>query len=170
MSKRRAEKTCYNSVNTAFLADGSSSVGDSNLHRMLVFVSNTAETFEISDSGARIATVQFTYDQRTEFSFPDYSTKENVLAVVRNIRYMSSGTAADGQCYDDVRGPASAAHDAGITIFSVGVAWAPLGDLKDVAFKPEESRAFFTREFTGLEPIVSNVIRGICRDFSESQQ
>lgn len=58
----------------------------------------------------------------------------------------------------------------GITIFSVGVAWAPLDDLKDMASKPKESHAFFTREFTGLEPIVSDVIRGICRDFLESQQ
>ncbi|KAF3830213.1 hypothetical protein GH733_004032, partial [Mirounga leonina] len=177
-------KTCYNSVNIAFLIDGSSSVGDSNFHLMLEFVSNIAKTFEISDIGAKIAAVQFTYDQRTEFSFTDYSTKENVLAVIRNIRYMSGGTATgdaisftvrnvfgpvrespnknflvivtDGQSYDDVRGPAAAAHDAGITIFSVGVAWAPLDDLKDMASKPKESHAFFTREFTGLEPIVSD--------------
>ncbi|KAF6129430.1 cochlin [Phyllostomus discolor] len=191
-------KTCYNSVNIAFLIDGSSSVGDSNFRLMLEFVSNIAKTFEISDIGAKIAAVQFTYDQRTEFSFMDYNTKENVLAVIRNIRYMSGGTATgdaiaftvrnvfgpvrdspnknflvvvtDGQSYDDVRGPAAAAHDAGITIFSVGVAWAPLDDLKDMASKPKESHAFFTREFTGLEPIVSDVIRGICRDFLESQQ
>lgn len=191
-------KTCYNSVNIAFLIDGSSSVGDSNFRLMLEFVSNIAKTFEISDIGAKIAAVQFTYDQRTEFSFTDYNTKENVLAVLANIRYMSGGTATgdaisftvrnvfgpirdspnknflvivtDGQSYDDVRGPAAAAHDAGITIFSVGVAWAPLDDLKDMASKPKESHAFFTREFTGLEPIVSDVIRGICRDFLESQQ
>nr|XP_008521104.1 PREDICTED: cochlin isoform X1 [Equus przewalskii] len=133
-------KTCYNSVNIAFLIDGSSSVGDSNFRLMLEFVSNIAKTFEISDIGAKIAAVQFTYDQRTEFSFTDYSTKENVLAVIRNIRYMSGGTATgdaisftvrnvfgpmrdspnknflvivtDGQSYDDVRGPAAAAHDA----------------------------------------------------------
>uniref|UniRef100_A0A8D2AVS4 Cochlin n=1 Tax=Sciurus vulgaris TaxID=55149 RepID=A0A8D2AVS4_SCIVU len=191
-------KTCYNSVNIAFLIDGSSSVGDSNFRLMLEFVSNIAKTFEISDIGAKIAAVQFTYDQRTEFSFTDYNTKENILAVIRNIRYMSGGTATgdaisftvrnvfgpvrdspnknflvivtDGQSYDDVRGPAAAAHDAGITIFSVGVAWAPLDDLKDMASKPKESHAFFTREFTGLEPIVSDIIRGICRDFLESQQ
>nr|XP_010333276.1 cochlin isoform X2 [Saimiri boliviensis boliviensis] len=191
-------KTCYNSVNIAFLIDGSSSVGDSNFRLMLEFVSNIAKTFEISDIGAKIAAVQFTYDQHIEFSFTDYNTKENVLAAIRNIRYMSGGTATgdaisftvrnvfgpirespnknflvivtDGQSYDDVQGPAAAAHDAGITIFSVGVAWAPLDDLKDMASKPKESHAFFTREFTGLEPIVSDVIRGICRDFLESQQ
>ncbi|XP_036591828.1 cochlin [Trichosurus vulpecula] len=191
-------KTCYNSVNIAFLIDGSSSVGDSNFRLMLEFVSNIAKTFEISDIGAKIAAVQFTYDQRTEFGFTDYTTKENVLAVIRNIRYMSGGTATgdaisftvrnvfgpmrdgpnknfliivtDGQSYDDVQAPAAAAHKAGITIYSVGVAWAPLDDLKDMASEPKETHTFFTREFSGLEQIATDIIRGICRDFLESQQ
>ncbi|XP_027725864.1 cochlin isoform X1 [Vombatus ursinus] len=191
-------KTCYNSVNIAFLIDGSSSVGDSNFRLMLEFVSNIAKTFEISDIGAKIAAVQFTYDQRTEFSFTDYTTKENVLAVIRNIRYMSGGTATgdaisftvrnvfgpirdgpnknflvivtDGQSYDDVQAPAAAAHKAGITVYSIGVAWAPLDDLKDMASEPKETHAFFTREFSGLEQIATDIIRGICRDFLEAQQ
>nr|XP_020859905.1 cochlin isoform X2 [Phascolarctos cinereus] len=191
-------KTCYNSVNIAFLIDGSSSVGDSNFRLMLEFVSNIAKTFEISDIGAKIAAVQFTYEQRTEFSFTDYTTKENVLAVIRNIRYMSGGTATgdaisftvrnvfgpmrdgpnknflvivtDGQSYDDVQAPAAAAHKAGITVYSIGVAWAPLDDLKDMASEPKETHAFFTREFSGLEQIATDIIRGICRDFLEAQQ
>ncbi|XP_007660849.1 cochlin isoform X1 [Ornithorhynchus anatinus] len=191
-------KTCYNSVNIAFLIDGSSSVGDSNFRLMLDFVARVVETFEISDIGTKVAAVQFTYDQRTEFSFTDYTTKENVLAVIRQIRYMSGGTATgdavaftvrnvfgplrdspnknflvvltDGQSYDDVRGPAAAAHKAGITVFSIGMAWAPLDDLKDMASEPKESHTFFTREFAGLEQIVTDVIRGICRDFVDSRQ
>lgn len=58
----------------------------------------------------------------------------------------------------------------GITIFSVGVAWAPLDDLKDMASKPKEEHSFFTKEFTGLEALVPDVIRGICGDFVASQQ
>ncbi|NXJ15333.1 COCH protein, partial [Odontophorus gujanensis] len=191
-------KTCYNSVNIGFLIDGSSSVGESNFRLMLEFISNVAKAFEISDIGSKIATVQFTYDQRTEFSFTDYTTKEKVLSAIRNIRYMSGGTATgdaisfttrnvfgpvkdganknfliiltDGQSYDDVRGPAVAAQKAGITVFSVGVAWAPLDDLKDMASEPRESHTFFTREFTGLEQMVPDVIRGICKDFLDSKQ
>uniref|UniRef100_A0A8C0GUQ2 Cochlin n=1 Tax=Chelonoidis abingdonii TaxID=106734 RepID=A0A8C0GUQ2_CHEAB len=191
-------KTCYNSVNIAFLIDGSSSVGDSNFRLALEFISNVAKAFEISDIGSKIAAVQFTYDQRIEFSFTDYTTKEKVLSAVRGVRYMSGGTATgdaisfttrnvfgpvrdgpnknfllvltDGQSYDDVRGPAAAAHKAGITVFSIGVAWAPLDDLKDMASEPRESHNFFTREFTGLEQIVPDVIRGICRDFLNSKQ
>ncbi|XP_034966043.1 cochlin [Zootoca vivipara] len=191
-------KTCYNSVNIAFLIDGSSSVGDSNFRLMLEFISNVAKSFEITDIGAKIAAVQFTYDQRTEFSFTDYVTKERVLSAVRGIRYMSGGTATgeaityttrnvfgpvrdganknflviltDGQSYDDVRGPAVSAHKAGITTFSIGIAWAPLEDLKDMASEPRERHTFFTREFMGLEQLVPDVVRAICRDFLDSKQ
>ncbi|XP_048163756.1 cochlin isoform X2 [Corvus hawaiiensis] len=191
-------KTCYNSVNIGFLIDGSSSVGESNFRLILEFVSNVAKAFEISDIGSKVAAVQFTYDQRTEFSFTDHVTKEKVLSAIRNIHYMSGGTATgdaisfttrnvfgpvkdgpnknflivltDGQSYDDVRGPAAAAQKAGITVFSVGVAWAPLDDLKDMASEPRESHTFFTREFTGLEQMVPDIIRGICKDFLDSKQ
>ncbi|KAK2515434.1 Coch [Columba livia] len=191
-------KTCYNSVNIGFLIDGSSSIGESNFRLVLEFISNVAKAFEISDIGSKIAAVQFTYDQRTEFSFTDYTTKEKVLSAIRNIRYMSGGTATgdaisfttrnvfgpvkdganknflvvltDGQSYDDVRGPAAAAQKAGITVFSVGIAWAPLDDLKDMASEPRESHTFFTREFTGLEQMVPDIIRGICKDFLDSKQ
>uniref|UniRef100_A0A8D2L7Q3 Cochlin n=1 Tax=Varanus komodoensis TaxID=61221 RepID=A0A8D2L7Q3_VARKO len=191
-------KTCYNSVNIAFLIDGSSSVGDSNFRLMLEFISNVAKSFEITDIGAKVAAVQFTYDQHIEFSFADYVTKDDVISGLRGIRYMSGGTSTgeaisyttrnvfgpvrdgpnknflviltDGQSYDDVRGPAASAHKAGITIFSVGVAWAPLEDLKDMASEPKETHTFFTREFTGLGQIVPDVVRAICRDFMDSKQ
>lgn len=58
----------------------------------------------------------------------------------------------------------------GITVFSVGVAWAPLDDLKDMASEPRDSHTFFTREFTGLEQMIPDIIRGICKDFLDSKQ
>ncbi|CAJ0931830.1 unnamed protein product [Ranitomeya imitator] len=271
-------KTCYNSVNIAFLIDGSSSVGDQNFRLMLEFMSNIVRSFEVSDVGAKVAAIQFTYDQRLEFSLNDYPNKDDVLKAIYNIRYMSGGTATgdainfavrnvfqptkdghnknflviitDGQSYDDVRGPAITAqrsdisgtgkigtgiirvrvpvrfcgtsvwHTCGtrvppvcplgttrtvpetalkfsavpgivlkphsylpcssvccredmnirVTVYSVGVAWAPLEDLKDMASEPKNSHTFFTREFPGLEQIYSSIIRGICRDYLDSQK
>ncbi|KAG8560624.1 hypothetical protein GDO81_015051 [Engystomops pustulosus] len=191
-------KTCYNSVNIAFLIDGSSSVGDQNFRLMLEFMSNIVRAFEVSDVGAKVAAVQFTYDQRLEFGLNDYTNKDDVLRALYNIRYMSGGTATgeaitftvrnvfdpvrdghnknflviltDGQSYDDVRGPAYAAQRAGVTVYSVGVAWAPLDDLKDMASEPKNSHAFFTREFPGLENIAPSIIRGICRDYLDAQK
>ncbi|TRY84983.1 hypothetical protein DNTS_028858 [Danionella cerebrum] len=187
-------KTCYNSVDLGFLIDGSSSVGDVNFRLMLDLLVSIARSLDISDIGSRIGAVQFTYDQRMEFNFNDHTMKDNALRALQSISYMSGGTATgdainfavrslfktrtssnrkfliivtDGQSYDDVRGPALAAQREGITVFSVGVAWAPMEDLKAMASEPKESHVFFTREFTGLEQFQQPIVRGICRDFTE---
>ncbi|KAJ8291155.1 hypothetical protein GJAV_G00022010 [Gymnothorax javanicus] len=190
-------KTCYNSVNLGFLIDGSSSVGDSNFRLMLEFMAGIAEAFEISDLGARVGAVQFTYDQKLEMDFNHYTEKEAALEAIRGIRYMSGGTATgdaitytvdnlfrphkasagsnfliiitDGQSYDEVGGPAKNAKSEGITVFSVGVAWAPMDDLKTMASEPKGSHAFFTRDFTGLEQYQQAIVKGICQDFNEAQ-
>ncbi|XP_029688904.1 cochlin isoform X1 [Takifugu rubripes] len=186
-------KSCFNSVNIGFLIDGSSSVGHGNFQLVLEFLAGVAGTFDISDVGARIGAVQYTYDQRLEFGLLDHPTKDDVLAALRRISYMSGGTATgeaisycaqnlfrrtapgrnflivvtDGQSYDDVRRPAMEARAQGITIFSVGVAWAPLDDLRAMSSEPKDSHTFFTRDFSGLSELVPVLVRGICRDFSE---
>lgn len=190
-------RTCYNSVNLGFLIDGSSSVGEGNFRLMLDFIASVAGSFEVSDVGTRLGAVQFTYDQRLEFSFGQYSTKEDNLRALRGIPYMSGGTATgdaisyairnlfnnkrpggrgrnflivvtDGQSYDDVRGPARAAQKEGITVFSVGIAWAPMDDLRSMATEPKDAHTFFTREFNGLEQFQQPLVKAICRDFTEA--
>ncbi|XP_043929743.1 cochlin [Protopterus annectens] len=191
-------KTCYNNINVGFLIDGSSSVGEVNFRLVLEFIVSISTAFEISDIGSRVGVVQFTYDQKTEIEFAEYSAKDDLISAVRRINYMSGGTATgdalqyasrflfgpfktgthknyliiitDGQSYDDVGGPAQAAREEGITIFSVGVAWAPQEDLRDMASEPKESHVFFTREFTGLDQHVPEIVKGICKDFVEQQQ
>ncbi|MCJ8737080.1 hypothetical protein PDJAM_G00019750 [Pangasius djambal] len=188
-------KTCYNSVNLGFLIDGSSSVGDTNFKLVLSLLTSIARNFDISDAGSRIGAVQFTYDQRLEFGFSDHTKKDEALRALQNIPYLSGGTATgdaityamenlfqpqtmgmgkkfliivtDGQSYDDVRGPAIAAQRQGITVFTVGVAWAPMEDLKAMASEPKETHTFFTREFSGLEQFEQPIVRAICRDFTE---
>ncbi|XP_067099582.1 cochlin [Osmerus mordax] len=189
-------KTCYNSVNLGFLIDGSSSVGDGNFRLVLDFLSSIAGSFDISDVGTRIGAVQFTYDQRLEFGLYDYKDKEAAIRALQSVPYMSGGTATgdaitytvqnlflprragpgrnflivvtDGQSYDDVRGPALAAQKEGITVFSVGVAWAPVDDLRAMASEPKESHAFFSREFTGLQQFTQPLVRSICQDFTNA--
>ncbi|XP_037550721.1 cochlin [Nematolebias whitei] len=187
-------KTCYNSVNIGFLIDGSSSVGWQNFQLVLDFLAGIAQSFDISDVGAHIGAVQFTYEQRLEFGLFDHSSKEDAVGALRRISYMSGGTATgsaisyatqnlfrqrelghnflivvtDGQSYDDVRSPAMAAQSQGVTIFSVGVAWAPMGDLKTMSSEPKDEHTFFTREFTGLTEFIQPLVRGICRDFTEN--
>ncbi|KAK5857874.1 hypothetical protein PBY51_011087 [Eleginops maclovinus] len=187
-------KTCYNSVNIGFLIDGSSSVGHTNFQLVLDFLAGIAGSFDISDVGARVGAVQFTYEQRLEFGLLDHSDKEETMNALNRIPYMSGGTATgaaisyttqnlfrrmgpgrnflilvtDGQSYDDVRLPAIAAQNQGITMYSVGVAWAPLEDLRSMSSEPKDSHTFFTREFTGLAEFIPLLVRGICRDFTEN--
>ncbi|XP_034015678.1 LOW QUALITY PROTEIN: cochlin [Thalassophryne amazonica] len=187
-------KTCYNSVNIGFLIDGSSSVGVDNFRMVLDFLAGIARSFEISDMGARIGAVQFTYEQRLEFGLFDHFNKEQAINSLRRISYMNGGTATgaaityaaqnlfrrsgpgrnflilvtDGQSYDDVTQPALAAHKQGITIYSVGVAWAHRDDLRSMASEPKESHYYFTREFSGLSEFIQPLVRGICRDFTEA--
>ncbi|XP_042356741.1 cochlin [Plectropomus leopardus] len=187
-------KTCYNSVNIGFLIDGSSSVGEGNFQLVLDFVAGIARSFDISDVGARIGAVQFTYDQRLEFGLFDHSNKDDAINALRRIPYMSGGTSTgaaisyttqnlfrrtgpgrnflivvtDGQSYDDVRDPATVAQKQGVTMYSVGVAWAPLDDLRAMSSEPKDSHTFFTREFTGLAEFIPPLVRGICRDFTEN--
>ncbi|GAA6103143.1 cochlin [Tachysurus ichikawai] len=188
-------KTCYNSVNLGFLIDGSSSVGDVNFKLVLSLLSSIARNFDISETGSRIGAIQFTYDQRMEFGFSDFTKKDEALRALQNIPYLSGGTATgdaitfamenlfqprsmgtgkkfliivtDGQSYDDVRGPAIAAQRQGITVFTVGVAWAPMEDLRAMASEPKDTHTFFTREFSGLEQFEQPIVRAICRDFTE---
>lgn len=188
-------KTCYNSVNLGFLIDGSSSVGDQNFQMVLEFLAGIAQHFDISDVGTRVGAVQFTYDQRLEFGLFDHSQKQQVLSALTSIYYMSGGTSTgaaiefaihnlfsrrtgpgrnfliivtDGQSYDDVRVPALTAQKQGVHMMAVGVAWAPLDDLRDMASEPKENNAFFTREFTGLRDFIPAIVKGICRHFNDS--
>lgn len=188
-------KTCFNSVNLGFLIDGSSSVGDQNFRMVLEFLAGIAQHFDISDVGARVGAVQFTYDQRLEFGLYDHTDKQQAIGALTNIYYMSGGTATgaaiefaahhlfsrrtgpgrnflivitDGQSYDDVRVPALAAQRQGIHMVAVGVAWAPLEDLRDMASEPKENNAFFTREFTGLREFTMTIVKGICRVFNDN--
>ncbi|CAN9501945.1 unnamed protein product [Ophioblennius macclurei] len=187
-------KTCYNSVNIGFLIDGSSSVGHTNFELVLDFLIGIVRNFDVSDVGSRIGAVQFTYDQRLEFGLFDHPNKEDAIDALKRIPYMSGGTSTgsaiayasqslfrqagrgrnflivvtDGQSYDDVRGPAMAAHRQGITVFSVGVAWAPLDDLRSMSSEPKEDHTFFTREFTGLNDFIQPLVRAVCKDFTDN--
>ncbi|XP_077586867.1 cochlin [Stigmatopora nigra] len=184
-------RTCYNSVNIGFLIDGSSSVGDPNFRLVLEFLASIARKFDISEVGARAGAVQFTYDQRLEFDMREHDSKEGVANALKRIPYMSGGTATggaiayatqnlfaqtavgrdflivvtDGQSYDDVGGPASAAHQRGITVYAVGVAWAPMDDLRAMASQPKDEHVFFSRHFGDLEDLVDDIVSGICRDY-----
>ncbi|KAM6355881.1 vitrin [Podargus strigoides] len=186
-------KTCLNSADIGFVIDGSSSVGTGNFRTVLQFVANISQEFEISDTDTRIGAVQYTYEQRLEFSFDKYSTKQDVLSAIKRISYWSGGTSTgaaisyaseqlfskskpnkrkimilitDGRSYDDVRVPAMAAHQNGVIAYSIGVAWAAQDELEAIATDPDKEHSFFVDEFDNLYRFVNQLIQNICTEFN----
>ncbi|XP_054018478.1 vitrin [Dryobates pubescens] len=186
-------KTCLNSADIGFVIDGSSSVGTGNFRTVLQFVANISKEFEISDTDTRIGAVQYTYEQRLEFSFDKYSTKQDVLSAIKRISYWSGGTSTgaaisyaseqlfskskpnkrkimilitDGRSYDDVRMPAMAAHQNGVITYSVGVAWAAQDELEAIATDPDKEHSFFVDDFDNLYRFVNQLIQNICIEFN----
>ncbi|NXB37723.1 VITRN protein, partial [Eulacestoma nigropectus] len=186
-------KTCLNSADIGFVIDGSSSVGTGNFRTVLQFVANISKEFEISDTDTRIGAVQYTYEQRLEFSFDKHSTKQDVLNAIKRISYWSGGTSTgaaisyaseqlfskskpnkrkimilitDGRSYDDVSVPAMAAHQNGVIAYSVGVAWAAPDELEAIASDPAKEHSFFVDEFDNLYRYVNQLIQNICTEFN----
>ncbi|XP_019405278.1 PREDICTED: vitrin isoform X5 [Crocodylus porosus] len=186
-------KTCLNSADIGFVIDGSSSVGTGNFRTLLQFVANISKEFEISDTDTRIGAVQYTYEQRLEFGFDKYSTKQDVLNAIKRINYWSGGTSTgeainyasehlfskskpnkrkimilitDGRSYDDVRVPAMTAHQNGVIAYSIGIAWAAQDELEAIATDPDKEHSFFVDEFDNLYKFVSKIIQNICTEFN----
>ncbi|XP_041877934.1 vitrin isoform X3 [Corvus kubaryi] len=186
-------KTCLNSADIGFVIDGSSSVGTGNFRTVLQFVANISKEFEISDTDTRIGAVQYTYEQRLEFSFDKHSTKQDVLNAIKRISYWSGGTSTgaaisyaseqlfskskpnkrkimilitDGRSYDDVSMPAMAAHQNGVIAYSIGVAWAAPDELEAIASDPAKEHSFFVDEFDNLYRYVNQLIQNICTEFN----
>ncbi|XP_054135978.1 vitrin isoform X4 [Melozone crissalis] len=186
-------KTCLNAADIGFVIDGSSSVGTGNFRTVLQFVANISKEFEISDTDTRIGAVQYTYEQRLEFSFDKYSTKQDVLNAIKRISYWSGGTSTgaaisyaseqlfskskpnkrkimilitDGRSYDDVSVPAMAAHQNGVIAYSIGVAWAAPDELEAIASDPAKDHSFFVDDFDNLYRYVNQLIQNICTEFN----
>ncbi|XP_015713067.1 vitrin isoform X1 [Coturnix japonica] len=186
-------KTCLNSADIGFVIDGSSSVGTGNFRTVLQFVANISKEFEISDTDTRIGAIQYTYEQRLEFSFDKYSTKQDVLSAIKRINYWSGGTSTgaaisyaseqlftkskpnkrkimilitDGRSYDDVRVPALTAHQNGVIAYSIGIAWAAEDELEAIATDPDKEHSFFVDEFDNLYQFVKPLIQNICTEFN----
>lgn len=186
-------KTCLNSADIGFVIDGSSSVGTGNFRTVLQFVANLSKEFDISDTDTRVGAVQYTYEQRLEFGFDQYTTKLDVLNAIKRVGYWSGGTSTgaainyaleqlfkkskpnkrklmilitDGRSYDDVRIPAMVAHHKGVITYAIGVAWAAQEELEIIATHPARDHAFFVDEFDNLYKSVPKIIQNICTEFN----
>ncbi|XP_018118474.1 vitrin isoform X2 [Xenopus laevis] len=193
IDKLVCSKTCLNAADIGFVIDGSSSVGTGNFRTVLQFIANITNEFEISDTDTRIGAVQYTYEQRLEFGFDKYSTKQDVINAIMRIGYWSGGTSTgaaityaseqlfskskpnkrkilivitDGRSYDDVRVPAAAAHRNGVIAYAIGIAWAAQDELESIATDPDKDHSFFVEDFDSLYKFVGKIIQNICTEYN----
>lgn len=70
-----------------FLADGSSSIGKSNFEEVKVFMQSFVENLNVGKDKVQIGVAQFTDEPYKEFVLNSHSTKQEILAAIKNLPY-----------------------------------------------------------------------------------
>ena len=99
-----------------FLLDSSGSVGATNFQKMLGFVRNVANSFNIGPKDVQIGVDTFQTTVKSEFNMNTYTSKQPMLAAINNIHYQpglthtgeaisfmanDSFSAAHGKCFNE---------------------------------------------------------------------
>ncbi|PNI36424.1 COL20A1 isoform 4 [Pan troglodytes] len=133
-----------------FLVDGSWSIGHSHFQQVKDFLASVIAPFEIGPDKVQVGLTQYSGDAQTEWDLNSLSTKEQVLAAVRRLRYKGGNTftglalthvlgqnlqpvaglrpeaakvvilVTDGKSQDDVHTAARVLKDLGVNVFAVG--------------------------------------------------
>ncbi|XP_041423473.1 collagen alpha-6(VI) chain-like isoform X1 [Xenopus laevis] len=90
-----SQKTVCTEANIAdivFLVDGSWSIGTENFITMKNFLYTLVNGFDVGQDKIRIGLIQYSDTARTEFFLNSYSSKEDVLKYIQNLKYKGGGT------------------------------------------------------------------------------
>ncbi|NWR82973.1 COKA1 protein, partial [Furnarius figulus] len=140
---------------------------------------------------------QYSSDPRTEWDLSTYSTREQVLEAIRNLRYKGGNTftglalthvleqnlkpdagarleaeklvilLTDGKSQDDANLAAQTLKNLGIEIFAIGVKNADEAELKQVASEPLELTVYNVLDFPLLSSLVGKLTRVLCTRVNE---
>ncbi|NXA99339.1 COKA1 protein, partial [Cnemophilus loriae] len=140
---------------------------------------------------------QYSSDPRTEWDLSAYSTREQVLEAVRNLRYKGGNTftglalthvleqnlkpdagarleaeklvilLTDGKSQDDANLAAQTLKNLGIEIFAIGVKNADEAELRQVASEPLELTVYNVLDFPLLSSLVGKLTRVLCTRIKE---
>ena len=83
---------CNAQADIVFLLDSSGSVGSSNFQKMLGFVKNVANSFDIGPTDVQIGVDTFQTSHKAEFNLNTYSDKQRMLTAINNIKYTTGLT------------------------------------------------------------------------------
>ncbi|XP_044538934.1 collagen alpha-1(XX) chain, partial [Gracilinanus agilis] len=184
-------------VDIVFLVDGSWSIGRSNFRLIREFLANVISPFHIAQDKVQIGLSQYSGDPRTEWDLNSFSTKEEVLEAIRNLRYKGGNTftglalthvleqnlkleagsrseavkvvvlLTDGKSQDDARLAAQVLKDVGIDIFAIGVKNADESELTHLASLPLDVTVHNVLDFPLLGNLTSRLIRLLCWKIQE---
>nr|XP_056713047.1 collagen alpha-6(VI) chain-like [Euleptes europaea] len=73
----------------------------------------------------------------------------------------------DGQAQDNIREPAEAVKNAGITLYAVGIKDAVLSELQEIASDPDELHVYSVVDFAALQGISQKIIQVLCTTAEE---
>ncbi|NXR27797.1 COKA1 protein, partial [Cinclus mexicanus] len=140
---------------------------------------------------------QYSSDPRTEWDLSTFSTREQVLEAVRNLRYKGGNTftglalthvleqnlkpdagarleaeklvilLTDGKSQDDASLAAQTLKNLGIEIFAIGVKNADEAELRQVASEPLELTVYNVLDFPLLSSLVGKLTRVLCTRVKE---
>ncbi|GAB0197423.1 collagen alpha-1(XX) chain [Grus japonensis] len=179
------------------LVDGSWSIGRNNFKLIKEFLSNLISPFSIAQDKIRVGLSQYSSDPRTEWDLSAYSTRDQVLEAVRNLRYKGGNTftglalthvleqnlkpdagarleaeklvilLTDGKSQDDANLAAQTLKNLGIEIFAIGVKNADEAELKQVASEPLELTVYNVLDFPLLSSLVGRLTQVLCTRIKE---
>jgi Mg-chelatase subunit ChlD len=86
---------CQTSIDIAFAIDSSSSVRQDGFARMKQFAGSIAESFSISQTEARFATLIYSRDAEVRFKFERYDTATQVVDAIGDMPHLRSDTRID---------------------------------------------------------------------------
>ncbi|NXQ33235.1 COKA1 protein, partial [Alaudala cheleensis] len=140
---------------------------------------------------------QYSSDPRTEWDLSSYSTREQVLEALRNLRYKGGNTftglalthvleqnlkpeagarleaekliilLTDGKSQDDANLAAQTLKNLGIEIFAIGVKNADEAELRQVASEPLELTVYNVLDFPLLSSLLAKLTRVLCARLRE---
>ncbi|XP_060103695.1 collagen alpha-6(VI) chain-like [Heteronotia binoei] len=180
-----------------FLVDSSGSIGYANFNKMKNFMSDLVNKSDIGLDQVRIGVVQFSGNAKEEFPLNKYSAKSDIIDAIETMVAIEENTLTgqalefvaeyfkqskgsrssvnkililltDGEAQDEVKTPAMALREGGITIYSVGVFNANKTQLEEISGKPE--LVFYVENFDVLEKIEGDIIFGICNPYDECKR
>ncbi|XP_067438348.1 collagen alpha-1(VII) chain isoform X1 [Thunnus thynnus] len=182
-----------------FLVDESWSVGQISFSSVKDFISAIISSFQdsvVGDEGVRFGVTVFGDIPRMRIALTDYSSLDEVLRAIRDLRYEGGskriGDAlqflvdpvfspvisrdhapkiavliTNGRSDDQVDAAARAVADNGISLFAVGVRGADESELRRIVSEPYEEHLLMGADFTLLETILPKVSRRLCFTASE---